>query len=187
MLRTHHTARVAPLQLSEWLHTAVQESVERFLGDVRNVSRIAIDALQSVAQEMGRSDAPAQDEVENLLRDAPRFEFATIPGEINIGPWRFLGEGVVRSRIRSSLKQTVGNALKEELRQYDSALSQWSKQLMNKIEVLMNSYADAYRVQLHRIAGSSKDRVDMPQLERDLDLLRSWDVSKHPHAMLKVG
>jgi hypothetical protein len=41
---------------------------------------------------------------------------------------------------------------------------------MNKIEVLMNSYTDAYRVQLHRIAGSSKDRVDTPQLERDLAL-----------------
>ena len=186
-MHTYHTGRVPPLQLSEWLHTAVQESVERSLGDVRNVSRSAIDSLQSVAQEMGRSDAPSQDEVENLLRDAPRFELATIPGEINMGYWKFLGEGVVRSRIRSSLEQTVGNELKEELRQYDSALSQWSKQLMNKIEVFMNSYADAYRVQLLRIAGSSEDRVDMPQLERDLDLLRSWDVSKHPHAMLKVG
>jgi GTP-binding protein EngB required for normal cell division len=186
-MHTYHTGRVPPLQLSEWLHTAVQESVERSLGDVRNVSRSAIDSLQSVAQEMGRSDAPSQDEVENLLRDAPRFELATIPGEINMGYWKFLGEGVVRSRTRSSLEQTVGNELKEELRQYDSALSQWSKQLMNKIEVFMNSYADAYRVQLLRIAGSSEDRVDMPQLERDLDLLRSWDVSKHPHAMLKVG
>ena len=136
---------------------------------------------------MGRSDAPSQDEGENLLRDAPRFELATIPGEINMGLWRFLGERVVRSGIRSGLQQTVGNALKEELRQYDAALSQWSQQLMNKIEVLMNSYTDAYRVQLHRIAGSSKDRVDTPQLERDLALLRSWDVSEHPHAMRKVG
>ena len=58
---------------------------------------------------------------------------------------------------------------------------------MNKIEILVNSYADAYRVQLLRIAGSSKDRADMPQLERDLALLRSWDVSEHPHAMRKVG
>ena len=33
----------------------------------------------------GRSDAPSHDEVENLLRDAPRFELATIPGEIDMG------------------------------------------------------------------------------------------------------
>ena len=42
-MHTHRTARVPPLQLSEWLHTAVQESVERSLVDVRNVSRGAID------------------------------------------------------------------------------------------------------------------------------------------------
>jgi len=186
-MHAHRTARVPPLQVSEWLHTAVKKSVDRSLGDARNVSRGAIDALQSVAREIGRSDAPSQDEVENLLRDAPRFELATIPGEINIGHWKFLGEGVIRSRIRSSLQRTIGKTLKEELRQYDSALSQWSKQLMNKIEVLMNSYADAYRVQLHRIAGSTNDRVDMPQLERDLALLRSWDVTEYPHAMRNVG
>jgi GTP-binding protein EngB required for normal cell division len=186
-IQKHPTARVPPQQLSEWLQSAVQESVEGCIGSLRSVSRRAIDALQSMAQEMGRTDVPAHEEVESLLRDMPRFEMVAIPGEMTVGHWKFLGEGVVRSRIRSSLHQTVGELLKQELRQYGSALSQWSQQLMNKIEILMNSYADAYRVQLLRIAGASKDRVDMPQLERDRALLRSWEVSEHPRATREVG
>jgi hypothetical protein len=187
-MQQHFPARVPPRQLSEWLHDAVQESVENCIGNLRSVSRRAIDALRSVAQKMGRSDVPAYEEVEGLLRDMPRFEMAANPGEIIVGHWKFLGEGVVRSsRIRSSLRQTIGESLKQELRQYGSALSRWGQQFTNKIEVLVNSFADAYRVQLLRIAGSAKGRVDMPQLERALALLRSWDVTECPVAMQKHG
>ena len=30
------------------------------------------------------------------------------------------------------------------------ALSQWSEQIVRKLELLVNSYADAYRMQIHR-------------------------------------
>jgi hypothetical protein len=98
-----------------------------------------------------------------------------------------LGEAIVRSRIRSSLQQTVGLALKEELRQYGNALSRWSGEFMNKVEMLLNSYTDAYRVQLQRITESSKDAVDTPQLERDLALLMNWDSTEGSLALQKHG
>ena len=186
-MQTHHAVRVPSLQLSEWLHTAVQESVDRYLEGVCSACRRAIETLQAVAREMERSDAPAQDEVESLLRDVPRFELATIPGEIDFGHWMLLGEAIVRSRIRSSLQQTVGLALKEELRQYGNALSRWSGEFMNKVEMLLNSYTDAYRVQLQRITESSKDAVDTPQLERDLALLMNWGSTEGSLALQKHG
>lgn len=42
----------------------------------------------------------------------------------------------------------------------------------------MNSYADAYREQIHRISGVSGTEVDIAQLERDLVLLMNWDPTK---------
>ena len=59
--------------------TSVQDSVERCLENVRSALQRAIDTLQMVAQKLGRSDVPAHDDVEILLRGVPRFELAMNP------------------------------------------------------------------------------------------------------------
>jgi GTP-binding protein EngB required for normal cell division len=166
--------RVTSMQLSEWLHDAVWNAIGRVIEDVRAVSQRAIFTLQTVAQEMGRTDVPSADEIDGLLRDVPRFELATLPEDINMGSWMFLRARFLRYRVKASLKRSVGDVVKRELYLYGQALSQWGQQFVNKTALLVSSYADAYRVQLHRIAGTSNDAVDAPQLERDLSLLKSW-------------
>lgn len=167
-------SRATSMQLSEWLHDAVWTAMGKHIDDVRNVSRHAIFTLQAVAREMGRADVPSLDEVEALLRDVPRFELATLPEDINMSRWRFLGSRFLRYKTRRSLQQSIGALVKQELHLYGQALTQWSEQFVNKIVLLVSSYASAYRVQLHRIAGTSDDAVDVPQLERDLSLLKTW-------------
>jgi hypothetical protein len=174
-MRTNSKTRVTSLQLSEWLHEAVWKAVEGCIERARSVSQRAIFTLQTVAQEMGRTDIPAQDELESLLRDMPRFELASLPEALNMGPWMFVGSRFVLSRIRSGLRQSIGTLLKQELHLYGHALSEWSHQFVRKIVLLVSSYADAYRVQLQRIAGTSNDSVDVPQLEHNLGLLRNWN------------
>jgi hypothetical protein len=88
-----------------------------------SVGVLYIETLQKVALEIERSDLPAEDEAESISRDLSRFEMATIP-------WARV---VVRFRIRSSLQQSVGLALKQELRQYGNAPSQWGCEFMNKV------------------------------------------------------
>jgi GTP-binding protein EngB required for normal cell division len=171
-MKTNSKSRVTALQLSEWLHDAVWKSVERPIEDVRNVIQRAIFTLQTVAQEMGRIDVPAPEEVESLLRDMPRFELASLPEAINMSHWKFLGTGIVHSRIRKALNESIGPLLKHELHLYGDALSRWSNQFVSKIALLVSSYADAYRVQLQRISGTSNESIDAPQLEQDLALLR---------------
>ena len=48
---------------------------------------------------------------------------------------------------------------------------------MRKVETLVNSYGDAYRVQIHRISGASDEVVDVGQLQSDLDFLRNWNAT----------
>lgn len=165
---------VSSMQLSEWLHNAVWKAIGRILENVRTVGKRAIDTLQTVAQEMGRTDIPSWDEVELLLRDVPRFELATLPADCHIGPWMFLGKRFLRYRVRQSLGESIGALVEHELHLYGQALSQWSDQFVSKIVLYVNSYASAYRAQLHRIAGTSNDSADAVQLERDLSLLRGW-------------
>ncbi|MGB8477748.1 MAG: dynamin family protein [Acidobacteriaceae bacterium] len=181
-MQANSKARVTSLQLSEWLHDAVWKSVERHIEDVRNVSQRALFTLQTVAQEMGRTDMPAPDELEILLRDMPRFELATLPLAINMGPWMFLGSRFVRSRIRTALRGSIGDLVKQELHHYGHALSEWSHHFVSKIVLLVSSYADAYRVQIQRISGTSDSAIDAPQLEHDLALLTNWNTNESPDA-----
>jgi GTP-binding protein EngB required for normal cell division len=181
-MQANSKARVTSLQLSEWLHDAVWKSVERHIEDVRNVSQRALFTLQTVAQEMGRTDLPAPDELEILLRDMPRFELATLPLAINMGPWMFLGSRFVRSRIRTALRGSIGDLVKQELHHYGHALSEWSHHFVSKIVLLVSSYADAYRVQIQRISGTSDSAIDAPQLEHDLALLTNWNTNESPDA-----
>jgi GTP-binding protein EngB required for normal cell division len=181
-MRTNSQARVTSLQLAEWLHDAVWKSVERPIEEVRGVCQRAIFTLETVAREMGRTDVPAPDEVESLLRDMPRFELASLPESIDMSHWMFLGRGVVRGRIRNSLRENIGPLVKQELHLYGDALSRWSTQFVSKIALLVSSYADAYRVQLQRISGTSTGAVDASQLEQDLALLRNWSANESPDA-----
>ena len=74
-----------------------------------------------------------------------------------------------------SLDKSIGSALREELHLYGRALRQWSDQAVRKIETAVNSYADTYRAQIHRIGGFSDGTMDVEQLKSDLELLRNWN------------
>jgi GTP-binding protein EngB required for normal cell division len=178
-MRANSQTRVAPLQLAEWLHEAVWKSVDCCVESACGASRDAIEKLQAVAREMGRADMPAQEEVESLLRDMPRFELASLPEAIHNRAWMFLGSGVARSGIKNKLRESIGALLKQELHAYGRALTQWSNQFVTKTVLLIGSYADAYRVQLHRIAGIHGEAVDAPRMADDLSLLKNWNPARN--------
>ena len=118
---------VASLQLSEWIHETVGEFVQPPIERLRNAGDRAAVQLQKVAQEMGRSDAPTQQDFSVILRDMPHFALATLPGSISVGHWKVWGkvrgQRILRSRINTSLQQGIGSHLAEELHLYSMALS----------------------------------------------------------------
>lgn len=167
------TSQIPSLQLSEWIHDVTDKAVQQPIGKFKAVGHHAVASLQAIAKEMGRNDAPSPDDFDLLLRDLPRFELANLPETIGLSRWTMLGEGVLRSRIRSRLQESIGQHLREQLHLYGLALSQWAEQVVRKLEMLVNSYADAYRVQLDRVRGVSGKVADSRQLEADLELLLS--------------
>jgi GTP-binding protein EngB required for normal cell division len=177
-VRQNATPQISSLKLSEWIHDAVSRSVEPPLGKFRSIGQHAVESLQKTAKDMGRTDAPSLQDFEMLFRDLPRFELAALPDNIGLSRWTLWGDGVLRSRIRASLRESIGSHLREELHLYGMALSQWSEQIVRKLEMLVNSYADAYRVQLHRVSGVSSKVVDLNQMKADLDTLIHRDANK---------
>jgi hypothetical protein len=186
-IRAGSASRVTAAQLSNWFYDAVRESVKHVLENARNVGRRAIETLQGVAREISRSDMPQQDELEGLLRDMPRFELQASANEVNLTGWMLLGTRVARARIRSSLRDSFGAELKQALHLYGSALSQWSNHFVSRLVLLVDSHAEAYRVQLHRIAGSSTDHIDIAQLKHDLTILKTWTAKEGSVAIVQHG
>ena len=174
-VRSNPSRQIAALHLSEWIHDVVQGLLNPRLEQMRNAMERAIGILQDVAKGLGNAETPSLQEVKTILRDVPRFELATLPAETTAGRWKWLGDGVVRSAIRSSLVKSIGPTLKEELHLYGYALRQWSDQAIRRMEIAVNSYADTYRAQIHRISGFSDGTTDTAQLKSDLQLLRNWN------------
>ena len=183
-VRSNSSTQISSLQLSERIHEVVNRSIQPPIDRLRTVGMHAIESLQKIAKTIGRTDAPTQEDFTQLLRDLPRFELAALPESIGLSRWTLWGEGVLRSRIRASLRESIGPHLRDELHLYGMALSQWSEQIVRKLEALVNSYADAYRVQLHRMSGVASKTVDLDQMEADLRLLNG--TGTHPSNALKA-
>ncbi len=179
-LRNNSENHLPSLQLSEWIHDAVWSLVQPSIEHLRSVGGHAIETLQNTAREMGRMDAPSREDLELLLRDMPRFELSVIPKPISPGPWKFFGERIVRARIKANLNDSMGPLLKRTLHLYGLASSQWSGQVIPKLEAVVNSYADAYRVQIHRLNSTSERVINVGQLGEDLNFLTSWDLASSP-------
>src|ERR1700691_1681552 len=138
LLRSTSQHQVPPLQFSEWIHEVVNDSIQSAMETLRNVGKGAVDQLQQIAKELGRSDAPSQNDFEAILREMPRFEMVALPGAFDAGPWRFWGRKILRSRVKASLQQSIGFPLKQDLHLYGMALSHWSDQIVRNLEFLKN-------------------------------------------------
>jgi GTP-binding protein EngB required for normal cell division len=179
-IRATASTQISSLQLSELIHEVINTSIQPPINRLHSVGKRAVESLQKIAKEMGRTDTPSQKDFDLLLRDLPRFELAALPETVGLSRWNMWGEGMLRSRIRASLRESIGAHLRQEIHLYGMALSQWSDQIVRKLEALVNSYADAYRVQLHRMSGVSSRDLDLDQLKADLQLLRERKADSAP-------
>jgi hypothetical protein len=173
-VRTAPHNQLPALQLSEWILEAINGSIQPSVEHLRTVGKLAVERLRQIASEMGRSDAPSQDDFEAILRNMPRFEMATLPKPFEARSWKIWGKKILHSRIKASLRASIGSHFENELHLYGMALSQWSDQIVRKLELLVNSYADAYRMQIQRVRATPDSVVDRRQLETDLELLQNW-------------
>jgi GTPase Era involved in 16S rRNA processing len=166
---------IEPSALTEWTSDLIQKRVDQALGRTRGVLRAAVDGLKEIAREMARSDMPSEGEAELLLRNAPRFETASIQNSIGAAYWSWLGRRTAVAIARRSLHNVLGESFKGELHRYGLALRQWSDHATRRIEALVNSYADAYRAQHNRMRDVSAGGAASPELENDLSKLLKWN------------
>ena len=174
-VRSTGQTAIPPRQISEWINAFVDDQLKEPIRRLRETSEEAIHAMQQIATTLNAPDAPAMSEVELLLRDLPRFEFALLTDSLNVGHWTLLGERMAVSRIRSHLKQQLETILRDQFRAYGRILNRWIERTTRSLERLVSSYADGYRVQIQRLAGNTDESLDVKQLRLDLPLLSTMN------------
>jgi hypothetical protein len=162
---------IPPGNISEWIGGFVEGQLQQPIRRLRETSEEAIHVMQQIAATLHAPDAPAMSEIELLLRDLPRFELTKGTTPISVGHWNLLGEKMAISRLRSRLKEEHEAILREKFRAYGRVLHRWMERTTRSLERLVSSYADGYRVQIHRLAGRADESPDVEQLRLDLALL----------------
>jgi GTP-binding protein EngB required for normal cell division len=164
---------VSSRQIADWIQELVEQQIEAPIDRLRRTSEQAVDVLARIAEGLKATDAVSPSEVNMLFRNLPRFEMSGQPHFVVTSRWNLLGEKGRLTSIRSQLKKHMRTALQEELRVYGRTLHRWVQETTRQSQRLINSYADGYRVQMLRLAGSIDSSGDVEQLHRDLILLRS--------------
>ncbi len=157
-------------QICAWVAAFVEEQLREPLRRLRESSEQAIGELQQVAAILNTPDTPAVRDVEMLLRDLPRFEFATTRDSVPVGRWILFGKKVAAVHLRWQLRE-LEPVLRDQFRAYGRVLNRWIERTTRNLERLASSYADSYRVQIQRLAGHTAESVDLDRLRLDLGLL----------------
>lgn len=174
-IRSGRSDNIMPAELSECTREIVQEKVDRLLAHHHATVEAAIETLRKIGGEMGAPDLPSLEDAENLLRNAPRFEFDGLKSEIHPGRWIWLGKKIAGASMKRILSQSAEPLLKDELHRYGQSLGTWNRQMSRKLEMFVDSYADAYRAQLNRMRGEEGPGRDPKEIERDLQFLTNWN------------
>ena len=170
----HPREEMAGQQLAEWIRDVVGERLHEELAKARATLQQAVETLRQVARELQHGEMPSMEELETAFRDLPRFELAAAPVVPGDARWRWFGIGALRAALNQSLRHNAGPALKEALRLYGYALREWSDHAVPKMELMVRSYADTYRAQIHRMNGKTDGARDRERVRSDFELLRDW-------------
>jgi GTP-binding protein EngB required for normal cell division len=173
-LRDSGSKRLDSIQLSEMLHAAMERKVENLIQEAQRVARAALVRLQEIAKALRRPDTPELKEIDSLLRDMPRFEIASLPSDIDTGLWGMLGRATLEYRLKKEIRRLWQPFLKNVLDAYSSELWQWVRQFGRRLDSLISSYADGYRIQIQELSGHNREDADVPKMKEDLEVLKRW-------------
>jgi GTP-binding protein EngB required for normal cell division len=169
------TAAHAAAQLSERLRDAAHE----------------LDTiLNRAARELG--GAPAENPLENCLREMPRFE-AALPEFSLPPPWFRAFHGLARSWAERKLRQKLQQPLSDAFTNFGRALEAWSRRVLGEIQDGFEARADPYRAQLTRllagsaVSGNEKERIQAAIAELEKFTPPDSGRATAPHAEAPAG
>jgi GTP-binding protein EngB required for normal cell division len=135
------------------------------------ISEAALKAgrvLAEVGAALDLPNRPEPNELAEVLQDMPRFDLGNL--EIDISPSQaasLFGRRWAVHRLRRRVESRAGQEIEDALRIYARLVHSWCRKTFAELQERFDSYADAYRAQLARLAAGGPAATDDDQALRD--------------------
>ena len=136
------------------LEQAAAEPVARIASAIREAARHAAGVLAKTAMAIEIGNGPEQDELLDVMKNMPRFDLASL--EIEIRPSRLaslLGRQWAAARVERRIGSLAGGRISDAVEIYARLLQSWVRRTFAELQERFDSYADAYRAHLDRLAA----------------------------------
>jgi hypothetical protein len=140
------------------------EAASPISGHLTALAQHLQSALALAAEALHDQSSRQEYELENCVREMPRFE-ATLP-ELDIDPpWFRSVSGITRLWVAQRLRRHAASGLQRAFTNYGRALEAWVRRILAELQHRFDARADGYRAQLARLmnrkALSAEERGTM--------------------------
>ncbi len=154
------------------LEQAAAERAARIASAIQEAARNSGSVLAKTAMALELENRPEQDELLDVLKNMPRVDLGHL--QIGVGPSALaslLGRRWVVARVERRIRSQAGDQLTDAVGIYARVLHSWVRKTFTELQEQFDSYADAYRAHLDRLAGNKTGVEDEQALRDDLAAL----------------
>ena len=165
-------SRAGEDRIKNMLEVAAAEPASQIASAIQAAARNAGSVLAKAAMALELENSPEPDELLDVLKNMPRFDLGSL--EIEVSPSALaslLGRRWAASRVERRIRSQAGEQIADALVTYGRVLRVWVRKTFTDLQEQFDSYADAYRAHLNRLAANKPGVEDEAALRDDLAAL----------------
>ncbi|MGA3016774.1 MAG: dynamin family protein [Bryobacteraceae bacterium] len=154
------------------LEQAAAESAAQVASAIQEAARNAGGVLAKTAMALELENRPEPDELLDVLKNMPRVDLGNL--EIEVAPSAvasLLGRRWAVAWVERRIRSQAGDQLTDAVGIYARVLHSWVRKTFTELQEQFDSYADAYRAHLDRLAANRTGVEDEQALRDDLAAL----------------
>lgn len=151
------------------LEKAAAERALQIVSAIEEAARAAGSVLATAALTLEIENRPDQDELLDVLKNMPRFDLGNLA--LEVGPSAvasLLGRRWAVARVERRIRTQAGDQITDAVGIYARVLQAWVRKTFTELQERFDSYADAYRAHLDRLAANKTGVADEQALQDDL-------------------
>jgi GTP-binding protein EngB required for normal cell division len=154
------------------LEQAAAEQAAPAASMARDLAQGLTDTLIGTAAALGM-DGPDKNELTTVLTDMPRLDLGSLSIDVRINNLVLrMSRGWAQRRLQQELWEQAGPDVGAAFSNHGKLLEAWIRRTFGELEARFDSYADAYRAQMDRLANYRPGTVeDETVIRRDLAAL----------------
>jgi len=151
------------------LEKAAAERAAQMASAIHEAARDAGSVLATAAMALEIGNRPDQDELLDVLKNMPRFDVGNLEVEVGRSAVAsLLGRRWAAARVERRIRAQAGDQIADAVGIYARVLQAWVRKTFTELQERFDSYADAYRAHLDRLAANKTGVADEQALQDDL-------------------